>query len=232
MGVRPESAIDALADVARLGPFFTLSTDPAEAADPTWEDFPGRLRPLMESAARRMIATEDRVAASTVHLGLAARLWSPVLGCALAHGLVPSLRGLRHRPGAAVPLWLPEVSALPAADPAVIYLTVVSAGLEPLNAAVRDEVKIAEGLLWGNAASALAGALRVLADARPALARPSRDLARELLAMGKLRGTGTFTGPLDLRRRSCCLYYRVPGGGLCGDCCLASAPVRPGARGG
>ncbi len=31
------------------------------------------------------------------------------------------------------------------------------------------------------------------------------------------------------RRRSCCLYYRVPGGGLCGDCCFdrEHRPRRP-----
>jgi iron complex transport system ATP-binding protein len=26
------------------------------------------------------------------------------------------------------------------------------------------------------------------------------------------------------RRTSCCLYYRVPGGGLCGDCVLTTQP--------
>ena len=26
---------------------------------------------------------------------------------------------------------------------------------------------------------------------------------------------------LSFRRRSCCLYYRLPGGALCGDCGLA-----------
>jgi FhuF-like iron-sulfur protein len=42
-----------------------------------------------------------------------------------------------------------------------------------------------------------------------------------------LRDTGQFAGAdrfagagLSFRRRSCCLYYRVPGGGLCGDCTL------------
>ncbi|MFI2643924.1 (2Fe-2S)-binding protein [Streptomyces sp. NPDC018610] len=40
-------------------------------------------------------------------------------------------------------------------------------------------------------------------------------------------GTGTVTGTstgATFRRRSCCLYYRVPGGGVCGDCCFARAP--------
>ena len=35
--------------------------------------------------------------------------------------------------------------------------------------------------------------------------------------------TGTLTGT-GFRRRSCCLYYRVPGGGVCGDCCFLRPP--------
>ncbi|MGH3410268.1 MAG: (2Fe-2S)-binding protein [Streptosporangiaceae bacterium] len=30
---------------------------------------------------------------------------------------------------------------------------------------------------------------------------------------------------LGFRRHSCCLYYRLPGGGLCGDCALAAPPT-------
>ena len=82
-------------------------------------------------------------------------------------------------------------------------------------------VKVARGLLHGNAAAAMASALRVLACARPGLGRPARALAERLLGTGLLRGTGELTGPgLDFVRRSCCLFYRVPGGGLCSDCPL------------
>ncbi|MGB3523980.1 MAG: (2Fe-2S)-binding protein, partial [Mycobacterium sp.] len=28
----------------------------------------------------------------------------------------------------------------------------------------------------------------------------------------------------DYRRASCCLFYRTPGGGLCGDCALTHKP--------
>lgn len=212
----------ALSDVASFGPYFAITTNPAEEADPTWLPFPGGLRGLTESTARSLGTTEDRVAASTVQLGLAARLWSPVVACALTYGVVPSLAGLHHRPGAAVPFWLPEVRGLPSAEPGDVYRAVAEQ-LEPLHKAIRDEVKVAEGLLWGNAASALAGALRVLASARPDLATRAHDLATDLLVMGELRHTGSLTGPLTFRRRSCCLYYRAPGGGLCGDCCFIRA---------
>jgi hypothetical protein len=223
----------ALADIAGLGPFFAVSTDPAEEVDPLWRPFPDGLGPLIEVTAARLRTDEVRVAASTAQLGLAARLWSPVLGCALVHGVVPSLAALRHRAGApgAVPLWLPEVTGRRVTDPgetaAAVYHSVVVEQVEGVNAMVRDRTGVAAGLLWGNTASAMIGALRVLAGARPDLLGPGRELAARLLTTGRLRGSGTLCGRgLGFRRRSCCLYYRVSGGGLCGDCCLDAAPGR------
>jgi hypothetical protein len=65
------------------------------------------------------------------------------------------------------------------------------------------------------------GSLTVIAAARPALAEPARSIAGRLLATGMLRRAGQLTGGgLEFRRNSCCLYYRVPGGSLCGDCSL------------
>jgi FhuF 2Fe-2S C-terminal domain len=208
----------------------------------------------------RMLGTrEHRVAVSTLQLGYAARLWSPVLACALAHGIVPDLGGLEvctelplrlrfARPD--VPGWLcpdsapysPGSADSPASpgsfdsadspgsrgsadspgsfDSAdLLYRVVMTGHLVPLAAGLRG--RIAGGLLWGNAASAMIGSLTVIAAARPMLARPARSIADRLLATGLLRGAGQITGPgLDFRRNSCCLYYRVPGGSLCGDCSL------------
>jgi hypothetical protein len=224
---------EALADVAALGPFFAVSTDPAEEVDPLWRPFPDGVAALIEATAARLRTGEVRVAASTAQLGLAARLWSPVLGCALVHGVVPSLASLRHRAGApgAVPLWLPQVSGRRVSGPretaAAVYRSVVTEQLEGVNSLVSGRTGVAAGLLWGNAASAMIGSLRVLAGARPALLGPGRELAERLLATGRLRGAGTPVGPgLGFRRRSCCLYYRVAGGGLCGDCCLDAVPGR------
>jgi ferric iron reductase protein FhuF len=93
-------------------------------------------------------------------------------------------------------------------------------------------VKLADGLVWGNAASALAGTLRA-GSLRPVQAAPITGLVGALLAMEPLAGTGFFTErpsggvlrPEAFRRRGCCLYYRVPpGGGLCGDCALLPRP--------
>lgn len=95
--------------------------------------------------------------------------------------------------------------------------------LAVLDAEVRARYGVSPKVLRGNAASGLVGALRVLIDRVPG--GPAVSLAAELLAEGgALGGTGTFIHEEGLGvafvRRSCCLYYKVPGGGLCGDCVL------------
>ena len=116
-------------------------------------------------------------------------------------------------PYPATPLWK-QMAPL-------VYEQVVTGRLTPLAEAIRREVKIADGLLRGNAASALIGALVVLTTGCPGLAGPARELAERLLSTGALAGTASFTDPgLAVRRNSCCLYYLAPGGGLCGDCSL------------
>jgi hypothetical protein len=229
-----------LADVARLGPFFAVGTAAAEAADPTWQ--PVRTlytdaQPLRERIAhvRRTLAgaggatgrVDDRVAASIAFQGLAAGLVSAPFAAAVLHGVVPGLDAdtLHWRPSASGPLrlWCAAPAALPATELAPLLL---DGHLAPLVAAVRAQVPVAERLLWGNAASALAGAKRVLGTARPAAAARAAVLAGRLLATGPLDRSGELLAPQEpdrgwtLRRRSCCLYYRVPGGGLCGDCVL------------
>ncbi|MGW5641150.1 (2Fe-2S)-binding protein, partial [Streptomyces sp. NPDC003832] len=78
------------------------------------------------------------------------------------------------------------------------------------------------GLLAGNAASALVEAARAVLTARPDLGDPLSALVASLLNTGRLKGTGKVLGPdLTFRRRSCCLYYRVPSGEKCADCALA-----------
>jgi ferric iron reductase protein FhuF len=222
--VDPPEVRLALAEAAAVGPFFRLTAD---AAGPPWQHsadlYRDGLPRLLDAAAARLGSTEARVTASIVQLGYAARLWSPVLCCALLHGIVPDLAELRV---AAVPqlrLGLARLRGWRATDPgrqaALIYQTVVEQHLQPLAQAL--PVKIAPGLLRGNAASAMTGALGVLAQRRPELRSPARELAVVLLATGTLRGTGRLTGQrLDFVRKSCCLYYRVPGGGTCSDCPL------------
>jgi len=223
----PHMAMDeVLADVARTGPYFSVGTDPEVADHPLWRRFtelPGRALPDQIAAVRLRLGTrEPRVAASLLFQGIAGRLWSPVLATAVLHGVIPDLDPARTYWRAASPgpilLAAPGVGSL-RADADAARRVVAERHLRPLVAAVRSATLVAEGLLWGNAASALVGALTVLAEAHPGRSATARRLAEELLGMPSLRGTGDL-GPEGFRRRSCCLYYRVPGGGMCGDCAL------------
>ncbi|MEU3660537.1 (2Fe-2S)-binding protein [Streptomyces sp. NPDC032940] len=192
----------------------------------------------VRKVAAALGAPETRIAASVAHQGLAARLWSVTLGCAVLYGRVPLLEpGLLHwDPDATAPddLWLagtrPAAAPTRPGDAATVAEAVLDGHLAPLTAALRARYRLAAGLLWGNAASALAGAGRELdrwarRHGRTDAAARARSLTAGLLGHPLLAGTGTLTGAgTAFRRRSCCLYYRVPGGGVCGDCCFSRPP--------
>ena len=198
--------------------------------------------------ADRLRTPEPRVAASVAHQGLAARLWSVALGCACLYGRLPDLdpRLLTWDPTAAAPddLRLTEVRPLPGdppADAAALAGAVLDAHLEPLAALLHARHRLPLALLRGNTGSALAGTARELlrqaeTRGRDDIAVRARALTGDLFTHPLLAPTGTFTlapalaagptgtsapTPAGFRRRSCCLYYRAPGGGLCGDCCLS-----------
>ncbi|MEV1023201.1 (2Fe-2S)-binding protein [Streptomyces sp. NPDC050264] len=214
---------EALRDVAGLDGFFVL--DAAERPDArragrgrlTFSEFTVLARAVNDRCA----TDETRVGVSVAHLGLAARLWSPVLACTLLHGIVPEMSTAE---------WVEGGPALRLADPkgrltgrlpslAEAVYAEVNGPLEKLESQLT--VKIAPGLLAGNTASALVGSAAMLLRRRPDLRAELTDLTTDLLETGRLRGSGWITGPdLTFRRRSCCLYYRIPGGGKCGDCCL------------
>ncbi|MCF3133591.1 (2Fe-2S)-binding protein [Streptomyces olivochromogenes] len=240
-----------LAALRALGGFFVLRTaeDSARGRIPTLAESYGQAKsdvygsPLtfrVEVVGQRLRTREPRVAASIAHQGLAARLWSVALGCAALHGRLPDLEPalLRWDAAAAAPddLWLTEVRPLPG-DAAGLTAAVLDGHLRPLGEALRGRYGVATGLLWGNAGSALAGAARELdrwarAAGRTDVADRARTLTAELFEHPLLSATGTLTGT-PFRRRSCCLYYRVPGGGLCGDCCFTRPPrSSPGAASG
>ncbi len=228
-----------LAALRALGGFFVLRTGaapngplPTLAAtyeNPVPDVYGNSLTFRVHAVAERLQAPEVRIAASIAQQALAARLWSAALGCAALYGRIPDLdpRLLHWDAGSSAPddLWLAEVRPLPVD---ALVDVVLHGHLEPLNAALVAHHHMSAGLLWGNAASALAGAARELdrwarARGRPEVATRARALTAELLAHPLLAGTGTLTGTA-FRRRSCCLYYRVPGGGVCGDCCFTQPP--------
>jgi len=240
----------ALAALRPLGGFSVLRTLLPPAGDPATPS-PGRLPTLADAYGNRssdvygdplifrvrkvaesVRTPEERVAASLAHQSLASRLWSAALGCAALYGTLPDLDPalLRWDPDASAPddLWLTDVRPRPVRE---LAATVLDAHLEPLAAALHTRYGVAVGLLRGNAGSALAGSARQLSlwarqNGRSDVAATVRTLTAALFAHPLLTDTGTFTGP-RFRRRSCCLYYRVPGGGLCGDCCLDALPRAP-----
>ncbi|MEU8510635.1 (2Fe-2S)-binding protein [Kitasatospora sp. NPDC048722] len=238
--MNPVPAAD-LRRLAAVGPYFALGT--ASSADDTP---PPGYRPLRELydggpdgplaarvhvVAQRLGTAELRVAASILHLGLAARFWSVGVGAAVLLGAVPSLEEawMRIPDQGPIDLWTPQRTPQgpPVTGPLVeqLHKAVLTGQLDPLAAAVRAVVPLSARLLLGNSASALAGTLRVLDGHAPDAAR---TLVAELLDQPPLTGTGTLrTGPhgTAFGRRSCCLYYRVgPGAGVCGDCCFTRPP--------
>lgn len=236
-----------LDDLAGLGPFFAVSSHPPAAAPvPPWRpvgEMLGPSGPLRERIASvraalasrnglAVDAVEPRVAASTVHLGMAARLASPALG-AVALGCPLDLRpgGLwwQQASGGPVPLSVPAPdpgASSDGADPAPGEWLGVLLGevLAPATAAIARLVPVSGRVLWGNVASAVNAAARQLAGQRPELAAGAWQAAAGLFASPLLDTERQPPGPA-FRRSSCCLFYRAAPGGradVCGDCVLRS----------
>lgn len=224
-----------LAETASVGGFFALRAgEPEPGHRPLADVYAGEnslLTVRVDAVAAGLRAPERRVAASVAHLGLAARLWSVALGGAALHGRLPDLDPalLYWDPARSAPddLVLREVRGLPG-DAVTVRETVQARHLVPLAEALRRDTRVSPRLLWGNAGSALAGAVRELGawsrrTGRPEAAERAVSLADALFAGPGL--AGTVQGPA-LRRRTCCLYYRCPSGGLCGDCVFDRPPGR------
>ena len=229
-----------LNELAGLGPFFAVGSHPPGAAPaPPWRPAselatPSRaLRDRIDSvraalAARGGLAVDDiepRVAASAVHLGLAARLTAPAFGAAVLRRAV-DLRcdGLwwQDRSGGPVPLSVPASADTGLSQgewPRPLFAEL----LAPMTVAVARLVPVSDRVLWGNVASAVNAAAAQVARQRPDLAREGWQAARRLFAEPWLRGEPGPPGPA-FRRASCCLFYRLEPGkssAVCGDCVLA-----------
>ncbi|GAA4936384.1 (2Fe-2S)-binding protein [Streptomonospora halophila] len=196
---------------------------------------------LAAANGRPIAAVEQRTAASLAYQGLASRLLSPQVAAVLCHGVIAPAAALRwyvaegrlrlalgEGAGAAAAEDRPPAEA--AAD--LVAEHVVGAVLTPLACAVRAHTGLAPRLLYGNAASALAGAAATVAAARPEHAAGAYALARRVLERPPLRGLGGFApaapgpGPAVFARTTCCLYYRAAGGAVCGDCPIAARARR------
>jgi len=243
--VAVERVREVLADVDALGGFFAVSTREVESADPSWRPLAELYRPadgepdaldrrISEVAA--MLGSSRRVAASLLGLSLSARSTAVLLAAVTLHGVLPLLPPHRLHwrpwPGGPVPLWTDTPRGRAVGDPddpataAALADELDRAHLRPLVEAVRARESVSPQVLWGNAASSLAGAVRVLATERPAARDAARALATGLLGREPLAGLGRFVAEpahptgVAFARTTCCLFHRVPGGGTCGDCVL------------
>lgn len=298
------SADGALRAAAAVGPYFTWEPWPAGGPLPPVPDpAGGGWRPLTDltdgevvaervDAARQALvsmvglaedAVPPRVVASVTFLGLASRLLSPPLGALVLAGTLPtpSPDQLWWKPvaGGPWPFAYGTIAGVPG-DGASLVATTVNDLVAPVLRTFQERFVLSPQVLWGNVASALAGAAGVLADAYPddpaasagdgttdraavndrdaigaigvgdrdriglagaadrdaidraGVAERAGDIVAQALSLPPLAGTGTLVRPDPERprrflvRHNCCLYYRIPGGGTCGDCVLTPEPAR------
>jgi hypothetical protein len=244
-GAGPYFAVEPRAEGAGWRPASLLACDPAVLTE--------RVRHaravIADRAGLAPAEVAERVAASIVFLGLASRLVSPSLGAAVLGGVVPylTLDNLWWRPveGGPVPLAVKgsgpvtgwkigdPLAGRPLDDAAKLLSERCVQGMAaPVARAFQGLFRLSPLVLRGNIASALAGAAGMLAGSFPDRAETAAQLTARMLDLEPLRGTGEFVQPdaaqprRFLVRRSCCLFYRVPGGGTCGDCVLTPEDVR------
>jgi hypothetical protein len=223
-----------MADVAALDGFFGLATGPAEGVDPSWRPFHTLAGPVLDQridqVAEQLGGVPRRIAASLLSLSVSARITALVLGAGALHGVVPRLHDrLQWRPwsGGPAPLWIEWPEPVdPGDDLAAAAARELDATLRPVLDAAATQASVSEQVTWGNVASSIGGALRMLLTQRPETAGRATALAVGIVGQPLLRGLGQFveepshpTG-IGFARRTCCLFYRVPGGGTCADCVL------------
>ncbi|MEU0667945.1 (2Fe-2S)-binding protein [Streptomyces lavendulocolor] len=192
------------ARVAAVGPYFAVSSGPrADAAGfrpfTALHNDPEPLAAYVAETGRRLGTDQRRVAASTLHIGTAARLWSVALATAALTGravdLTPERLWWRTPPSGPIELWLPEWPAgTPGEDvPGALYETVVVRHLGPLDEALRRDFGLSPRILHGNSASALLGAVRVLLARVPDAPWSPLPVATALLAREPLASAGVLT---------------------------------------
>jgi hypothetical protein len=231
----------ALQRAATLGPFSAVDAEPGPGWAPASTLLDGAVldaRIASTLAALRGSSgpaspDDRRAAASVMLLGLAARLVAPAVATATLAGWVPDLAPARlwWQPGVGdpVPLALVEPTGVRADEPvelaAAVHELVIDRLLQPLVDGVERVASVSPLVLWGDVWSGLVGGLAPIARARRDLAGRASllvaaVLAEEVARHGQSRQPGEFGSAGGYRRTTCCLLYRLPGGGLCGDCVL------------
>lgn len=178
-------------------------------------------RALAARAGCPVPGVELRVAASVTHLGVVARIIAPALAAqAVRYPLDMRLTGLwwQDTPGGPVPLSVPGPAAGITAGPGPLLDEVVT----PITVTTAALALVSPRVLWGNVASAVNGAARQVAAARPDLAAAAWTTAAAFFRDPRLKTEHRPPGP-SFRRSSCCLIYRLAAGKdgpVCGDCVL------------
>lgn len=169
---------------------------------------------LPDRICARLGGPPRRVGVSAAVMGLAARLWSVTVVTAARDGVLvdESVIVARDDNGAVV-LGLSELRGWldPSPDD-------VDAVVKRILAPVIASLDLSRRLLWGNVAASLY-AVPVVHDLERA-----RPLVTDLLGRTPYVGELAIVPGAPARRRSCCLFYLVPGAGLCGDCVFDQPP--------
>lgn len=237
----------AIAASKRVGAYFDLPL----ADGPEWRplgEFTGA-QPAVEQYVRRtraMLAVsqrlseddiETRVAASSFHLNSVAKIISPVFGCAVLSDAVPEMSAdnLMWQPGDTHVLEVgvrAHVGAVGLSDTEMverIHAGVLEGAVAELGDMLHAATGLSQKVLWGNVASAFNGAFLVLRGQRPDDEDRAFELMRAIVEHGRLKPAGRFLpdewDEARFSRNNCCLFYRLPGRGLCGDCVLAERDV-------
>lgn len=238
----------ALRVAAAAGPYFAVDEPDAER---TWLplarllDDRDLLRERVE-AARTVLATRTggavdlRACASITFLGTVSRLVAPALGTAAIAGVVPAFTptDVLWSPvaGGPIPIAVADPRGRPVedADEAArsIDRDLVATTVTPLVAAYATTFRLSTQVLWGNVSSALAGAAGMLARTGAPQRLTAVDIVEAALRSGPLVGSGHYERPDPRRpraffvRHNCCLFYKIPAGGKCGDCVLVPPAAR------
>jgi hypothetical protein len=191
--------------------------------------------PAADPAATQVPA---QVAVSVTQFGLTARLVAVALAAAVQRLVLPDATALvfRDRLGGPFPLGVAAGSGGESPGRRRWPESMLQ-WVRPVTQATIAEHGLSSRVAWGNVASALAGAARMLvADSHPGGSRAEslvvpvlavEALVGEAFAAPELSGTGGFDAGGGFRRHSCCLIYRVTTDPvLCGDCILAVPPDR------
>ena len=212
--------------IAELSPYARID-DPTTASrlgrplqDPTT---------LVRHVGEQLRTDDPMVAASVAFLTVTNRAALPLAlaNAALDVHLAPPFGALRWRVAdGMVRLGFADDRTGPAVPWARWAAQFVADVVEPWVELMAASARIGRRLLWGNAAASLLSAAERVAVITSCSAAEARVLAEEALGALPLADLAVVQGgestSLRYRRRTCCLLFKAPGAGRCGDCSLES----------